>query len=244
MARSRSRTRTRGPGVGGELGEVVSQVAEKYGEHVMHLASRKPAFKHIPTGIFTLDMASFGGIPESLVTLVYGWEGSGKSTLVLRAIAQAQRKYPDKRAVLVDIEGTYDPVWGALHGLYLAGERMLGIDRLDRSKMGALEKWGRGILTFHLVCLAWVFFRAPSASYAFTLIGRVFSFAPGQGISSTPLFVLLLIVAVQIAKSRVDFGGQALRFPNLVRWGVYACTALLVLALAGGRSPEFIYFQF
>lgn len=74
-------------------------------------------FKHIPTGVFTLDMALFGGIPESLITLIYGRESSGKTTLALRAIANAQVKYPDQTPVLIDVEGTYDPVWGAMHGI-------------------------------------------------------------------------------------------------------------------------------
>ena len=135
-------------------------------------------------------------------------------------------------------------IWGALHGLYLAGERMLGIDRLDRSRMSTLEKWVRGIITFHLVCLAWVFFRAPSAEYAFILIGRVFSFAPGEGVSNVPLVVLAAVIAVQICKYRIDFSGIALRSPNLARWGAYACIYVLVTILAGSRTPEFIYFQF
>jgi hypothetical protein len=35
-----------------------------------------------------------------------------------------------------------------------------------------------------------------------------------------------------------------LRHPNVTRWGVYAALVLIVTALAGGRSSEFIYFQF
>ena len=135
-------------------------------------------------------------------------------------------------------------IWGGLHGLYLAGERMLGIDKLDRSKMGFAEKWVRGLITFHLVCLAWIFFRCPSASQAFAIIGRICSFEGGERISNMPLVALVMIIAVQIAKHRVDFSGRALQRPNVARWGVYACMGILVIALAGARSPDFIYFQF
>jgi alginate O-acetyltransferase complex protein AlgI len=135
-------------------------------------------------------------------------------------------------------------VWGALHGLYLAGERWLGIDRLERSRMSTLEKWVRGFITFHLVCLAWVFFRARTAAQAFEVLGRIGRLAPGETIGSLPLVALALLLAVQIAKSRVDVGGAAIRVPHVSRWVVYAGVALLVVALAGGRSPEFIYFQF
>ena len=135
-------------------------------------------------------------------------------------------------------------VWGALHGIYLAAERWLGIDCLDRSKMGVVEKWARGIITFHLVCLAWVFFRAPTAAHALGVIKRIVTFAPGEPISGLPLFCLGGLLAFQIAKTRVDFGGVSLRYPNVARWAAYGCIFLLIRVLAGGPSPEFIYFQF
>ena len=100
-----------------ELDGVMAQVHTEYGTHVMHEASRKPGFRHTPTGIFTLDMALFGGVPESLVTLIYGRESGGKTTLAQRIIGASQAKYPDKKAVMIDIEGTYDPTWGAVHGV-------------------------------------------------------------------------------------------------------------------------------
>lgn len=62
-------------------------------------------------------MALLGGIPQSQVTLVYGREASGKSTLTYRVIGQAQRKFPDEAAVLIDPEGTYEDNWGARHGV-------------------------------------------------------------------------------------------------------------------------------
>ena len=135
-------------------------------------------------------------------------------------------------------------IWGGLHGLYLAGERWLGIDKLDRTKMNWTERWLRGVITFHLVCLAWIFFRCPTAQQAFQVLSRIVTFAEGEGTSLAPLGVLALVVGVQIAKSRVDFSAVALRAPGVARWGVYACLILLVVVLAGSRSPEFIYFQF
>lgn len=118
--RSKSDPSPSGPS---ELAAVQADVEKNYGAHVMHRASRKPPFKHTPTGIFTLDMALFGGVPESLITLIYGRESSGKTTLAQRVVARTQQKYPDKTAVFVDIEGTYDTVWGARHGV--DNDRML-----------------------------------------------------------------------------------------------------------------------
>jgi D-alanyl-lipoteichoic acid acyltransferase DltB (MBOAT superfamily) len=135
-------------------------------------------------------------------------------------------------------------VWGGLHGLYLAGERWLGVDKLDRSKMSVAEQWLRGLITFHLVCLAWIFFRCPTIGQAFEIVLRIVTLAPGEGLSQMPLVVLVLLIAVQIVKGRLDFAAGALRFPNASRWGIYASLAVLTVALAAGRSPEFIYFQF
>ncbi|RME39425.1 MAG: MBOAT family protein [Planctomycetota bacterium] len=135
-------------------------------------------------------------------------------------------------------------IWGGLHGIYLAVERMLGVDRLDRSRMSAVEQWARGIVTFHLVCLAWVFFRAPSAAYAFEVIARIVSGASGATITPAPLIVLVLLILGHLLTRRVDFHALALRRPHLTRWVSYACLAVIVRALVGGPSPEFIYFQF
>ena len=101
----------------GELGEVLKQAAKVHGPNVIRSAELRPRFKHIPTDIFSLDMGLFGGIPEGVISLVYGWAGSGKTTLCGRVIGQAQRKYADKAAVFIDADGTYQPEWGRKHGV-------------------------------------------------------------------------------------------------------------------------------
>lgn len=90
---------------------------EAFGEEVVRRANERPRWKHIPTGIFTLDMGLLGGVPQSQMTLIYGRESSGKTTTTLRIIANAQRKFPDQQAVLVDVEGTYEENWGARQGI-------------------------------------------------------------------------------------------------------------------------------
>lgn len=73
------------------------------------LASTRFNYRHLSTGIFTLDLALGGGIPESGITLIYGQEASGKSTLTLKLIASCQEKYPNLTPVIVDLEGTIRP---------------------------------------------------------------------------------------------------------------------------------------
>jgi recombination protein RecA len=111
------RTRPPNPLDGGELKASIEKIQKLHGPMVITRGDMRPKFKHIPTGIFALDIAMLGGLPEGLATLGYGWEHSGKSTMGYKMIAQAQKKYLDQAPVLLDIEGTYSPEWGAIQGI-------------------------------------------------------------------------------------------------------------------------------
>jgi len=78
----------------------------------------------IPSGIFALDLRTGGGIPEGRISILYGSEGSMKSTLALKYIARAQKMYPDKMAVFLDIEGHYDKSWAEIQGVDTSPERL------------------------------------------------------------------------------------------------------------------------
>jgi alginate O-acetyltransferase complex protein AlgI len=135
-------------------------------------------------------------------------------------------------------------IWGLLHGAMLAGERALGVDELRRDGMSTLEKLVRGLVTFHLVCLTWVFFRAPSATQAFDMLRGMVTLRSGQTITATPVLVLVALVAAQVVRQQVKLLPLLEQRPTMGRWLAYAALAVVVIALAGGRSPEFIYFQF
>ena len=47
----------------------------------------------------------------------FGWESAGKTTVLMRVVAAAQRKYPDRKVVWVDTEGTFSPIWARCHGV-------------------------------------------------------------------------------------------------------------------------------
>lgn len=69
----------------------------------------------IPTGIFELDLAIGGGFPVGRVSMVYGTESSGKTTLAYLTMATVQKM--GREAVFVDIEGTFDPIWATYCGV-------------------------------------------------------------------------------------------------------------------------------
>ena len=69
----------------------------------------------IPSGALTLDLALGGGLPKGRVIEIYGPESSGKTTLVLHAIAEVQRQ--GGVAAFVDAEHALDPTYAARVGV-------------------------------------------------------------------------------------------------------------------------------
>src|SRR5581483_1050099 len=77
------------------LGSTLSGIRKQFGEGaIMSLGERRAgeAVDAIPTGSLGLDLAlGCGGLPRGRVVEIYGPESSGKTTLTLHAIAEAQR---------------------------------------------------------------------------------------------------------------------------------------------------------
>ena len=70
----------------------------------------------IPTGSISLDAAlGIGGLPRGRIVEIYGPEASGKTTLALHAVAQAQKMGGD--AAYIDVEHALDPVYAAALGV-------------------------------------------------------------------------------------------------------------------------------
>ncbi len=65
-------------------------------------------------------------------------------------------------------------IWGGIHGGALSAERWAR-ERWAGFRMPAWLAW---FVTFHVVCLAWVFFRSPDLSTAFAMLGGVFAGGP------------------------------------------------------------------
>jgi recombination protein RecA len=79
---------------------------------------REPPSAIIPTGSLTLDAAlGVGGIPRGRITEVYGPEGTGKTTLALSVIAQAQQA--GGTGCFIDTEHALDLAWAAAVGVDL-----------------------------------------------------------------------------------------------------------------------------
>ena len=98
----------------------LSQIEKEYGEgSIMKLGQDfKLDVKAIPTGSITLDMAlGVGGIPRGRVTEIYGPESSGKTTLSLHVIANAQST--GGQAAFIDAEHAFDAAYAKKLGVDL-----------------------------------------------------------------------------------------------------------------------------
>lgn len=106
-------------GVSSEARSLVERINSKFGAGSVYVASEATgmALRMFSTGVYRIDFALGGGIPEGRQTEIYGMESAGKTTLLLTAMAAFQRKYPDGLCVLVDFEKTYDLAYSIRLGI-------------------------------------------------------------------------------------------------------------------------------
>jgi len=160
-------------------------------------------------------------------------------------------------------------VWGLLNGLYqVAGEvlaplngRIVKLFRIDRTTFA--HKLFQTLLTFLLITIAWVFFRANTLSDAIHILSRMFIptiwvFTDGsmleQGLNASELAIaymsILLVWGVDFLKSRrgFDWYGWIVSQPLYFRWFCYYALIFVVMIFGhyGGMydSADFVYFKF
>ncbi|MDP3999667.1 MAG: recombinase RecA [bacterium] len=100
------------------LDNLLSTLQDKFGEGaIMKLGdAKKVNVDVIPTGSFSLDLAlGVGGLPRGRIVEIYGPESSGKTTLALNVVAQAQKK--GGKAAFIDAEHAMDPEYAAKLGV-------------------------------------------------------------------------------------------------------------------------------
>jgi D-alanyl-lipoteichoic acid acyltransferase DltB (MBOAT superfamily) len=165
-------------------------------------------------------------------------------------------------------------VWGALHGAYLIAALVSGDVRARARTALRLERYPtvmhawQTTVTFALVGVAWVFFRATSLGDAWYVLTHLTSGVGAQlssimardpaAISSLVFlglersrFVLALaaVIALLIVERMQGATPQSLRVRITgarapLRWAAYACAVLTIMTLGVFQSAKFIYFQF
>ncbi|HEX6493747.1 MAG TPA: MBOAT family O-acyltransferase, partial [Candidatus Dormibacteraeota bacterium] len=136
-------------------------------------------------------------------------------------------------------------VWGGIHGGFLVAERRLR-GRRPRPAAGMDRALAR-LVTFHVVCLAWIFFRADSVGTAVTLLGRLLT---GGGPATLVTLPVVLAIAGGIGAQYVPagtVGRLTARFAQLrptFQGGVVAAALVGIGVLGPQGVAPFIYYRF
>jgi alginate O-acetyltransferase complex protein AlgI len=139
-------------------------------------------------------------------------------------------------------------VWGGLHGLYLSVERVLR-SRFAGYSPGPLAVFALGMLTYALVNITWVFFRAHTFGKAWIVLRGMFG---GNGhtepiLHTAQLVMTLLIVAGLVAAHwimrRQTLESMLERVPAIPMSAALG-SMVFAIVIAQGAGNAFIYFQF
>jgi D-alanyl-lipoteichoic acid acyltransferase DltB (MBOAT superfamily) len=136
--------------------------------------------------------------------------------------------------------------WGAMHGVALVAERALFRSRVPRPRSVAGQILAT-LFVFHVVCLAWVFFRADSFDTVMIYLGAMARLTPGVA-QATPFTLGLIVLGLAMHFVPGDFSRRlALRLAAWPAWALAAGAGLGVTcidALGPDGVAPFIYFQF
>ncbi len=139
-------------------------------------------------------------------------------------------------------------VWGGLHGIYLSVERVLRA-RFAGYRPGPFALVALGLLTYALINLTWVFFRAKTFGKAWTMLGGML----GQHAAAKPILATFSLLSVAIIVTGIVITHWLMRERTLesvvarvhpaALCSVWALMAFAIV-IAQGEGSAFIYFQF
>ena len=138
-------------------------------------------------------------------------------------------------------------VWGALHGIYLVAERLL--KGMVKFKINAWNGILLAFLTYTLVNITWVFFRAREFGTAWNMIKSMF-FLNDDGAKVLYEFdivkVMLVITGLFIChwEMRNTSMKEVAQKTNPWLFGVFWAILFFLIVISQGSGEQFIYFQF
>jgi len=137
-------------------------------------------------------------------------------------------------------------IWGGLHGGVLAIERVW--DRIRGEDWPRMPAWLGVIITFHIVVLGWIFFRAETFDQATAYLGGLANGTAAATLTVTPLACVLIGLGLGMNAAPVGLGQRiALRLrmlPAPVLGLLAGVTILIVDAMRFEGVAPFIYYQF
>jgi alginate O-acetyltransferase complex protein AlgI len=147
-------------------------------------------------------------------------------------------------------------IWGGIHGLGLSIERFIrrifggeeqSPEVTAESRGGALSVWLNRILIFHLVCLSWIFFRAPSVQEAFAMLAGIGNLVWIPEYGTAFAFLAAFSIPMLLLDLVNERRGEEYLFERLsaqTRAAVAMSLVLGAVMFAGSSVNAFIYFQF
>jgi D-alanyl-lipoteichoic acid acyltransferase DltB (MBOAT superfamily) len=138
-------------------------------------------------------------------------------------------------------------VWGGIHGVGLAVERLVSGKAEVTDSPSFFGGWARRVFTFHLVCLGWIFFRIPTFHGAWEqIVGLLhWRWAPEYAIALQFLAVysfMLFLLDLQIEHSKGEYVFAFKQYPLRVAAGFGLC--VLITLFGANHVSAFLYFQF
>ncbi|GGG53034.1 MBOAT family O-acyltransferase [Bizionia arctica] len=145
-------------------------------------------------------------------------------------------------------------IWGALNAMYFLPLLLRGKNKIntnvvaENSMLPSVKEFLQMGVTFGLTVIAWVFFRAENVSMALDFLSRMFNmslFTIPQIRPTSLLLFLIIFIAIEWAGRTYVFAIERLwfKYPKPIRLFIYYVLVMLIF-LYGGKTQEFIYFQF
>jgi hypothetical protein len=110
------------------------------------------------------------------------------------------------------------------------------------------------LLTFHLILISWVFFRATSVSDAFAVLSRITESLPrlpnllGGYAYTEDILLAFVLIAVLLVIEMIDekrsLWTRLQSLPVVVRWGVYYVLLFCLIVFGKWNLKQFVYMQF
>ncbi|WP_452225897.1 MBOAT family O-acyltransferase [Lacinutrix cladophorae] len=146
-------------------------------------------------------------------------------------------------------------IWGALNALFFLPILLTKNNRkylntvAEGKHLPSIKELLLMLLTFGLTVFAWIFFRAESVTHAISYISEILSPSLFSIPKTRPTYLFILIIVFMILEwlGRNDqFAIEKIhkKYPKPIRYFIYISLATTILLLSGGKSQEFIYFQF